>query len=246
MVTRPLNPFARTCRRTSAACAQLVAAVAPGAFSGGATAEQAASPAAPAAALLDVGALHSCAVKRAQAGAGLLVVGAMITLMWVIEGADAIANHRLDRYGIEPRSLEGLPEIATAPFLHAGFDHLVSNTIPFAFMGAAIALGGAIRVLVVTAIVALVSGAGVWLVAPSASITIGASGLVFGYAAYLFVRGLFNRSALEVAIGAVVGAIWGSALLGALLPQEGVSWQAHFFGAVGGLVAARAESPRPS
>lgn len=170
---------------------------------------------------------------------GLLVVAAMVTLMWVLEIIDVIAGNRLDAYGIEPRAADGLAEVVSAPFLHLGFAHLISNTVPFAVMGAAIALGGAARVLLVTAVVGLVSGLGVWLVAPTGSVTLGASGLVFGYATYLLFRGLFNRSALEIGVGLVVGAVWGTALLGGLLPQDGISWQAHFFGAVGGLLAAR-------
>lgn len=170
---------------------------------------------------------------------GLLLVGAMVALMWVLEVVDSLANNRLDAYGIEPRSTEGLPEIASAPFLHYGFEHLISNTIPFAIMGAVIALSGVLRVAAVTVIVALVSGLGVWLIAPAGTTTLGASGLVFGYATYLLMRGFFNRSALELAIGVGVGVIWGGALLGGLLPQEGISWQGHFFGAVGGVIAAR-------
>ncbi len=177
--------------------------------------------------------------KREQQKDGLLVVAAMVALMWLLEVVDVIANHRLDRYGIEPRSTDGLPEVVSAPFLHLGWDHLVSNTVPFALMGAAIALGGALRVLTVTAIVGLVSGLGVWVTAPSGSVTLGASGLVFGYATYLLFRGLFNRSLLEIAVGVVVGVVWGTALLASLLPQEGISWQAHLFGALGGLLAAR-------
>jgi membrane associated rhomboid family serine protease len=91
----------------------------------------------------------------------------------------------------------------------------------------------------VTGIVMLVSGLGTWLVAPDNSIHIGASGIVFGYATYLVARGIFNRDAIEIAIGLGVVAIWGTALLGGLLPQDGVSWQGHFFGAVGGVLAAR-------
>ncbi len=178
--------------------------------------------------------------ERSARTNGLLVVAGMVAFMWLLEVVDVIAGNRLDAYGIEPRSTEGLPEIVSAPFLHFGFDHLISNTVPFAVMGAAIALGGAARVVLVTAIVAAISGLGVWLVAPAGTITLGASGLVFGYATFLLFRGLFNRSALEIAIGVVVGVVWGTALLGGLLPQEGISWQGHFFGAVGGLVAARA------
>ena len=174
---------------------------------------------------------------------GLQVVGAMVVLMWVLEIVDAIASNRLDAYGIHPRSTDGLPEIVSAPFLHAGFQHLISNTIPFAIMGAVIALSGAVRVLVVTALVGLVSGLGVWLFAPAGSVTLGASGLVFGYAAYLLARGLFNRDALQLVVGAFVGAIWGVALIGSLIPHDGISWQAHAFGALGGVIAARLLAP---
>jgi len=133
-----------------------------------------------------------------------------------------------------------------APFLHAGFDHLASNTVPFLLMGFVIAAQGAARVLAVTAIVALVSGLGTWLIAPENTIHIGASGIVFGYASYLLSRGFFNRSALELAVGAVVAVIYGTALLGGLVPEDGVSWQGHFFGAVGGVIAARTLSTRSS
>ena len=177
--------------------------------------------------------------ERSARTNGLLAVAVMVAIMWLLELVDVIAGHRLDAYGIQPRSTEGLPEVVSAPFLHLGFDHLISNTVPFAVMGAAIALGGALRVLLVTAIVAGVSGLGVWLVAPAGTTTLGASGVVFGYAAYLLLRGVFNRSVLEIAIGVVVGVVWGTALLGGLLPQAGISWQAHLFGAVGGLIAAR-------
>ena len=159
--------------------------------------------------------------------------------MWVLEVVDTLADHSLDQYGIEPRDADGLVGIVAAPFLHAGFDHLVSNTVPFVVMGLAIALQGVARVAAVTVIVALVSGLGTWLIAPEDTIHIGASGIVFGYASYLLSRGFFNRDLLELAMGAVVGVIYGGALLGGLVPEDGVSWQGHFFGAVGGVIAAR-------
>jgi membrane associated rhomboid family serine protease len=62
--------------------------------------------------------------------------------------------------------------------------------------------------------------------------------VVFGYAAYLLVRGFFNRSLLELFTGALVGAVWGGALLASIVPHYGVSWQGHVCGAVGGVVAA--------
>jgi membrane associated rhomboid family serine protease len=168
----------------------------------------------------------------------LLFVAAMVALMWLTEVVDVVAGGRLDEYGIHPRDVNGLPEIVSAPFLHAGFGHLVSNTVPFVIMGAAIALGGLVRVAVVTAVVGLVSGLGTWLIAPADTVTIGASGLVFGYATYLVARGFLSKRVIDLVVGAAVVALWGFALLQGVLPQERISWQAHAFGAVGGVVAA--------
>ena len=170
---------------------------------------------------------------------GMLVVAAMAGLMWIVEIADQVGGGRLDRYGIEPREIDGLDGVVLAPFLHAGFDHLIGNTIPFLLLGFAIALGGAARVAIVTAVVALVGGLGTWLVAPSNTVHIGASGIVFGYAAYLVARGVYSRSPLQIGLGILVFAVWGTTLLRGLVPEDGISWQGHLFGAVGGVVAAR-------
>jgi membrane associated rhomboid family serine protease len=170
---------------------------------------------------------------------GVLLVVAMAAVMWVVEIADQIGGGRLDAYGIEPREIDGLDGVVFAPFLHAGFDHLIGNTIPFVLLGFAIALGGIARVATVTVIVALVGGLGTWLVAPANTVHIGASGIVFGYAAYLVARGIYSRSVMQIVLGAVVLAVWGTTLLRGLVPEDGISWQGHLFGAIGGVLAAR-------
>jgi membrane associated rhomboid family serine protease len=166
----------------------------------------------------------------------LLVV--IVAVMWLVEIVNTLDSNQLDNDGIWARNVDRLWGILTAPFIHASFQHLIDNTIPFVFMGLIIALAGATRLALVTAIVILVGGIGTWLVSPSGAVTIGASGVVFGYAAYLFARGFFNRSALELVTGLIVGVIWGTALLASIVPHAGVSWQGHVFGAVGGVVAA--------
>jgi membrane associated rhomboid family serine protease len=183
------------------------------------------------------------AQSESRVSDGLLLVTALVAFMWVLETVDALADHRLDQYGIEPREGDGLIGIVASPFLHDGFGHLAANTLPFAVMGFVIALRGALRLVTVTAIVMLVGGLGTWLVAPAGTNHIGASGVVFGFATYLISRGVFSRNVLEIAIGVAVGLVWGGALLGGLVPQEGISWQGHLFGAVGGVVAARALAP---
>ena len=169
---------------------------------------------------------------------GLVFVGAMAALMWVVEIIDA-AGADLDANGIHPRDVDTLPDIAFAPFLHAGWDHLIGNTIPFLVLGGAIALSGLARTAAVTVIVAVVGGLGTWLIGPADTNHIGASGLVFGFAAYLIARGVFSRRLLHLVAGLAVIAVYGATLAFSLVPHPGVSWQGHLFGAIGGIVAAR-------
>lgn len=182
---------------------------------------------------------------RSDFAAGAQVLLAMVAAMWVLEVVDVAADHRLDNYGIEPRDVDALPGIVSSPFLHAGFGHLIGNTIPFVAMGLAIALAGAKRLVVVTLIVGLIAGIGTWLTAGANTETIGASGLVFGYATYLMTRFFFSRRMLDLALGIGVLVLWGASLLASLAPTPGVSWQAHLFGAIGGVVAAGVVGQRP-
>jgi membrane associated rhomboid family serine protease len=179
---------------------------------------------------------------RRQSVEGLTLLVAIVALMWILEAINYVTPHHdlLDTdAGIYPRSFGHLWAILTAPFLHTSFyPHLVDNTIPFVFMGVIIALRGAAKLALVTLIVIVVGGLGTWLIAPAGTVTVGASGVVFGYATYLFTRGLFNRSLLEVLVGVVVGVVWGGALVSSLVPQTGVSWQGHVCGGIGGVVAA--------
>jgi membrane associated rhomboid family serine protease len=184
--------------------------------------------------------------KRSDREQGLVLVAAMAALMWASEILDSILGGDLDQYGIEPRDADGLVGIATAPFLHADFAHLIGNTVPFLLLGGAIALSGLGRVVGATAIIVLVGGVGTWLVAPSNTEHIGASGIVFGYAAYLIARGLYSRSLVHLGVGVIVIGVYGSTLLFGLVPEDGISWQGHLFGAVGGVLAARVFDRRAS
>jgi membrane associated rhomboid family serine protease len=184
--------------------------------------------------------MKSRLTPRREAREGLSLLLAIVALMWVLEAINSVDHNALDdSAGIIPRNFDHLWAIFTSPFLHANFyPHLVDNTIPLVFMGVLIALRGAGRLALVTLIVIVIGGLGTWLVSPGGSNTIGASGVVFGYATYLLTRGIFNRSLLEIAVGLVVGVVWGGALISSVVPHTGVSWQAHVCGAIGGVIAA--------
>jgi membrane associated rhomboid family serine protease len=179
-------------------------------------------------------------IRRAQVQIeGLLVLTAIVAIMWIVEAINSLDSNRLATSdGIYARNLGHIWAIFTAPFLHFSFQHLIANTVPFAFMGVIIALRGARRLLGVTLIIIVIGGLGTWLIAPAGTDTAGASGVVFGYATYLFARGFFNRSVLELLTGLVVGVVWGGALLSSIVPHTGVSWQGHVCGAIGGVAAA--------
>ncbi|MGD0196332.1 MAG: rhomboid family intramembrane serine protease [Solirubrobacteraceae bacterium] len=169
---------------------------------------------------------------------GAVVVGVLVAAMWLVEIVNALDNQRLDSDGIIARHLSGLPGILSAPFLHASFAHLLANTIPLIILGLVIAFDGPVRLIALTAVAAVVSGLGAWALSSTGTDTIGASGVVFGYATFLLARGFFARSFLQIAIGLIVAVLFGGALLLSIAPQSGVSWQAHVFGAVGGLLTA--------
>lgn len=167
------------------------------------------------------------------------VSAGFVAVLWVVEIADAVTPRQsLDRFGIEPRSEEGLLGIALAPFLHGSFTHLEANSLPLLVLGFLVAAVSIARYVAVLAWSWVVSGAGVWLVAPERSLTIGASGLVFGLLTYLLVAGFLERNAVRILVGVAVFIVYGSVLLGVLPGQPGVSWQGHLFGAVGGVLAA--------
>lgn len=184
----------------------------------------------------------SYAATRARPGLGsaLLVMLLLVAAMWVLEVVDQTTGNALDPYGIEPRDVDSLDNVFWAPWLHGSYAHLASNAVPFIILGALVAMDGWRRWLLTTLVVAVVSGAVVWLVSPVGSITLGASGIVFGWLTYVMLRGFFTRSPGQIATGVVVFLFYGGLLLGVLPSDPGISWQGHLGGAVGGVLAARA------
>ncbi len=165
-----------------------------------------------------------------------------VAVLWIVEIVDQAImgpffHHTLDIYGILPRTAIGLRGIFFAPFLHGGFQHLLSNTVPFLIMGWMIAMRERSDFLWVSVVATLSSGLGTWLFGRPA-MHIGASGVVFGYFGYLLFRGYFERSAIAVAVALVTGVTYGGLIWG-VLPREGhISWEGHLFGFLGGILAA--------
>ncbi len=187
----------------------------------------------------DGGRLRSRMGRRAERPReGIVLLAAIVLLMWVVEAINSLDGNALNGDGIHARDIGRFWGILTAPFIHGSFQHLLDNTLPFAFLGVIIALHGAGRLLLVTGFIVVIGGLGTWVIGPAGASTIGASGVVFGYATYLLTRGFFDRSLWELGVGMVVGVIWGAALISSLVPHAGISWQAHLCGGIAGVIVA--------
>ena len=172
-----------------------------------------------------------------------LVAGAL-GIMWVVEilsvGIDSIDNN-----GILPRMLDGLDGILWSPFLHSGFPHLISNTIPFAILSGLVLIRGAKRWLSASAIIIGLGGLLVWAFAIGSNENhIGASGWVFGLFGFLVLSAFFERKPLSIGIGLITLFLYGGTILFGVIPRDGISWEGHLFGFIAGVVAARVLSKR--
>ncbi len=170
---------------------------------------------------------------------GLIV--AALAIMWIIQVLNsAIPGVSLESNGIQPRSVGGLDGILWSPFLHSGFPHLISNTIPFAVLSALALTRGASRWFNASAIIILLGGAMVWALAIGSNENhIGASGWVFGLFGYLIAAAWFERRPLTIGLGLVALFLYGGTILFGFVPRPGLSWEGHLFGCIAGLVAAR-------
>jgi membrane associated rhomboid family serine protease len=168
------------------------------------------------------------------------ILGGFVALLWVIHFVNALVfGGGLAAFGVAPRTLSGLRGILFAPFLHGSLQHLVANTAPLLILGWFVMLRRKRDLLYVSTLAALVGGLGTWLIAPSASVHIGASGVIYGYLGYLLSRGIFEKRFWPILGSLAVFFLYGALLFGVFPGEIGVSWQGHLFGLVGGVLAAR-------
>ncbi len=168
-----------------------------------------------------------------------MVLGGSLAALWVVFVVTVLSGGSLLSFGVIPRTTGGLRGILFAPFLHGGLNHLVANSIPFVVLGWLVMLRDSKHFLPVTLFAMAGSGLTAWLLGATGSVHIGASGVIFGYLGFLILSGWFARSFGSILISVVVTVMWGGILLGVMPGQPGISWQAHFGGFIGGVLAAR-------
>ncbi|MCG8892641.1 rhomboid family intramembrane serine protease [Tenacibaculum finnmarkense] len=144
----------------------------------------------------------------------------------------------INQFGIIPRTSSGLIGIFTAPFLHGGIWHLISNTLPLIILLTVLNFFYPKKTLSVIIFIILVGGMFVWMFARSAN-HIGASGLIYGLASFLIANGILERKFIPILVSIAVAVVYGGLIWG-LVPslKSHISWEGHLFGAVAGILAA--------
>lgn len=163
-----------------------------------------------------------------------------ILILWVIEAVDQfILGSSLQTHGIHPRSFSHLEGFLFAPLLHDGWAHLLGNSVSLIVLGAAILAFGWRDLATVSIAAAIGGGVVAWLIGSSGSNHIGASSLVFGYLAFLLALGFYQRTPATILFSLLVIFFYGGAFFGILPGKEGISWESHLGGAIGGFLVAR-------
>jgi membrane associated rhomboid family serine protease len=176
----------------------------------------------------------------------VLILGSIVAVLWAVTIVNTYLFHgQLNTLGIVPHQTIGLRGVLFAPFLHANFKHLISNTLPLVVLGWLVMLWETSDLLVVSLISMFVGGMGTWLFGGANTVHVGASGVIFGYLGYLLLRGYFERSVPALLMSLFIGISYGSTVLAGVLPgAPGISWQGHLFGFLGGVLTAKLASSR--
>ena len=176
--------------------------------------------------------------SRTPRSEAVFYLAGFVFMAVIIELINYILHHRLCDYGIFPRRLNGLIGIITAPFLHYGWNHLMTNIMAITFLGGTVVVFYPKLFLKLSLLVMIIGGAGVWLIGRS-SYHVGASGLLFGYFGFLISRGIYERTVPAIMVSVLVIIIYGGMMYGILPVSPYISWEAHLCGLLAGLLSAR-------
>jgi len=158
-----------------------------------------------------------------------------LIVIWLVKIVEISNQTSFHEFGVLPRDIKGLPGIVFAIFIHSDFNHLISNSIFILFTGLLYFYRDlSYKVLI---FIWLISGAMVWLGARE-SYHIGASGLIYGFASFLFFSGIIRQDIRLMAISMLVVFLYGGLIWGIFPIFPKISWEYHLFGSICGLIAA--------
>lgn len=172
--------------------------------------------------------------EKKQLRVSIFIPFLFVCLLWLIFIFEFVSGSDFGIYGVFPRSVEGLRGILFSPLIHGGFSHLFSNSIPLLVLGSLLIYFYRTIAYRVFFLIWLIDGLGVWLFGRGAH-HIGASGLVYGMASFLFFSGVLRKNRKLLAIALAVVFVYGGLLWGMLPVVESISWEAHLSGFLAGI-----------
>lgn len=174
---------------------------------------------------------------KAKIRIGLIIASSFLLIIWLVKFFEVYTGIDLYEYGILPHQIKGLRGILLSPFIHSDFSHLISNSTSLFVLTFSLFALYTRSAIWVFPIIYIVHGLAVWLFAREAY-HIGASGLVYGFASYLFFMGVFRKDSRSIALSLLVVFLYGSLVWGVLPTDPNISFEAHLSGAVIGFICA--------
>jgi membrane associated rhomboid family serine protease len=178
---------------------------------------------------------------RRKIALSLIFPAIFVVVIWLVKLVEIIFKVDLGVYGLQPLHAIGLIGIITAPLLHVSFSHLFANSIPLFILSGLLFYFYRVIAWRIFILIWLLTGLWVWFLAREDSIHIGASGIVYGLAAFLFFSGIIRRDAKLMAITLLIAFLYGGMVWGVFpqfFPRERISWESHLMGLLAGLILA--------
>ena len=176
----------------------------------------------------------------------LFVPVVFILLMWLLKIIELQFNFSLIKFGVLPQTLKGLKGILFSPFIHKDLTHLFNNTYPVLILGGLLFSVYRKIALQIFLWIFFISGFWLWIIGRP-SFHIGASGIIYGLASFLFISGVIRKNPRLAAVSLIIIFLYGSMLWGILPTKAAISWEGHLAGFAAGILVAifyRKEGPQ--
>ena len=167
----------------------------------------------------------------------LVLPSIFVAVLWIIEIIEQVGGYSFVKLGVYPHHLKGLPGILLSPFIHSGFEHLLSNSIPFFILSVMLVYFYRRISYRIFIQLYLLAGLCVWLAGREAW-HIGASGVVYALAAFHFISGIIRNDVRLLTLSIVVVFLYGGLIWGMMPIDPEISWEGHLWGAISGVVLA--------
>ncbi len=167
----------------------------------------------------------------------LFVSVALVSVLWMIKLLEFEYGFDFSGWGLLPRDLNGLRGILFSPLIHGSFEHLAANTFPLMVLTFSLFFFYRKSPYTIFGLIYLFSGIFLWLGGREA-LHIGASGIIYGLAAFLFLSGVLSRHTGLLTISLIVALLYGGLLWGIFPIKPEISWEGHLWGAISGLALA--------